>query len=279
MASRKTLYLFGGESSPNGAPAIRYSSAEVSVPLHGTNPYTSHSPSAEDNPGSSGCLSDRDSARPRNLEYRSRWEPRRALSINSRTYIDKNERDSIREASNIVERLKEESSVLNAKPKQNYFRPMGMRNNFLSGQMTSNQKNPHPPPFPHRDSGDLVAMGTYWTPLGGQASRTSLNGRPSSRGSNGGGGTASQQFPVTQNHCGPQVAPVVAQRKLGNKTVMNPVIGPRYRGKEPEPRYSDPMVNAPPGFNQRLAEVAALESDTLRWEKARKAKKKSKSDS
>ena len=43
-----------------------------------------------------------------------------------------------------------------------------------------------------------------------------------------------------------------------------------------EPKYSDPLVGAPPTFQQRLAELAAIEAETIRWEKARKMKKKPK---
>lgn len=46
-----------------------------------------------------------------------------------------------------------------------------------------------------------------------------------------------------------------------------------------EPRYSDPLAGAPSLFQQRLMELAALEAETVRWEKAKKVKKKSKQDS
>ncbi|KAK7501067.1 hypothetical protein BaRGS_00007552 [Batillaria attramentaria] len=45
-----------------------------------------------------------------------------------------------------------------------------------------------------------------------------------------------------------------------------------------EPKYSDPLVGAPPTFQQRLMELAALEAETVRWERTKKVKKKPKQD-
>ena len=41
-----------------------------------------------------------------------------------------------------------------------------------------------------------------------------------------------------------------------------------------EPRYPDPAAGAPPSFQQRIAEMGALESETIRWERTRKFQKK-----
>jgi len=41
-----------------------------------------------------------------------------------------------------------------------------------------------------------------------------------------------------------------------------------------EPKYADPSSGGPPSLQQRIAEIAALEQDTIRWEKSRKVKKK-----
>ena len=35
-------------------------------------------------------------------------------------------------------------------------------------------------------------------------------------------------------------------------------------------------MGAPPSFNTRVAEIASLESETLRWERSKKSKKKNK---
>ena len=43
-----------------------------------------------------------------------------------------------------------------------------------------------------------------------------------------------------------------------------------------EPRYIDPMSGSHPSFQARIAELANLESETIRWERARKVKKKPK---
>lgn len=50
--------------------------------------------------------------------------------------------------------------------------------------------------------------------------------------------------------------------------------------KQPvEPHYADPMVNCPLSFHQRVAELILLESDTIRWEKSKKTKKKARDNS
>ena len=41
-----------------------------------------------------------------------------------------------------------------------------------------------------------------------------------------------------------------------------------------EPKYSDPLSGASPSFQQRLMELAALEAETVRWERTKKVKKK-----
>ena len=45
-----------------------------------------------------------------------------------------------------------------------------------------------------------------------------------------------------------------------------------------EPKYSDPLSGATPTFQQRLMELAALEAETVRWERTKKVKKKPKQD-
>ncbi|KAL8584621.1 hypothetical protein ACOMHN_002350 [Nucella lapillus] len=44
--------------------------------------------------------------------------------------------------------------------------------------------------------------------------------------------------------------------------------------RELEPKYCDPVPGAPPSFQQRLMELAALEAETVRWERSKKVKKK-----
>jgi hypothetical protein len=41
-----------------------------------------------------------------------------------------------------------------------------------------------------------------------------------------------------------------------------------------EPKYSDPLSGAPGSFQTRLMELAALEAETVRWERTKKVKKK-----
>ena len=38
--------------------------------------------------------------------------------------------------------------------------------------------------------------------------------------------------------------------------------------------YADPTINAPQALQQRIAEIYALESSTVRWERTRKVKTK-----
>lgn len=118
------------------------------------------------------------------------------------------------------------------------------------------------------DPEDLVAMGTNWGGNTGH-SRNSRGGVGSGGGgsvmglSNGSGG----QISAASN--GPLMPPQA--RKVLNR--INQTNGFRQNSRE-EPRYSDPIVGASPSFQQRVAELASLEAETLRWEKARKVKKK-----
>ena len=45
-----------------------------------------------------------------------------------------------------------------------------------------------------------------------------------------------------------------------------------------EPKYADPIVGSSPSFQSRLAELASLEAETVRWERMRKLKKKPRED-
>lgn len=45
-----------------------------------------------------------------------------------------------------------------------------------------------------------------------------------------------------------------------------------------EPKYADPIMGASSSFQSRLAELASLEAETVRWERLRKLKKKSRDD-
>ncbi|XP_014787500.1 uncharacterized protein LOC106881565 isoform X2 [Octopus bimaculoides] len=55
-------------------------------------------------------------------------------------------------------------------------------------------------------------------------------------------------------------------------------LGSRTVNKEAELLYQDPVSGAPTSFLQRLNEIAALEAETVRLERARKLKKKNKHD-
>lgn len=261
MASRRTLSLYSGEST-HATPSIRYSSAEN--PTYSGQRLHESVPVTDSLPTSFGCLTDREGHKLKNLDSKPKWDPRKMVSVQKQRVLDEIDREVDRKD---LVRLKEDSYMTHPKPRANYFRPLGMRNSFVSNQL---QQRSSPSPFTHRENSEFVAMGTYWLPASGQASRLSLNGRPSSRCSN-------QSLPPSTST--QQNGTVNGQKKCngGSKSFLN--SGPRFRGaKDPEPRYADPVANAPPGFNQRVAEIAALEAETLRWEKARKVKRKSKSE-
>ncbi|XP_067937349.1 uncharacterized protein [Watersipora subatra] len=47
---------------------------------------------------------------------------------------------------------------------------------------------------------------------------------------------------------------------------------------DPEPKYADPISGSATSFQARLAELASLEAETVRWERLRKLKKKPRDD-
>ncbi|XP_003727680.1 uncharacterized protein LOC577341 isoform X2 [Strongylocentrotus purpuratus] len=55
--------------------------------------------------------------------------------------------------------------------------------------------------------------------------------------------------------------------------------GQSEKYKQNQYPFHDPASGATPDFNQRLAELTSLESDTIRYERTKKAKKKTKQDS
>ncbi|ELU00697.1 hypothetical protein CAPTEDRAFT_224194 [Capitella teleta] len=241
MASRRTLSLFGSEP-----PAIRYSSAENSD----SPTYVLQEPIAAipDLPMPLGSCGDREKLK--SLEPKAqKWDLKRVLSLNNRGLLEHIETEvETRELNN---RLREDVFGM---PRGNCFRPLGTRNNNVGHNLPPKTQNP----FLRRDSGEFVATGTYWSPIGAPSGRISVNSRPTSR---------TSQISSTQLN---------VQKKLTTKSHVNSI--PRHRGqKEEEPKYADPLINAPPSLNQRVSEMASLEADSLRWEKARKFKRKSKS--
>ncbi|XP_076097069.1 uncharacterized protein LOC143067591 isoform X2 [Mytilus galloprovincialis] len=139
----------------------------------------------------------------------------------------------------------------------NQYRPNGLRNGLLKGDPLYGSRG-------GRESDDLIAMGTIWSPNTGPQKNS---------GSNSANGI--------QNVTGKSVSMVasnssttVARKNVKPIMVQNSSSHGRSNFKEVEPRYTDPVIGAQPSFQQRLMELSALESETIRYEKSKKVKKK-----
>ncbi|XP_052058998.1 uncharacterized protein LOC127699443 isoform X3 [Mytilus californianus] len=139
----------------------------------------------------------------------------------------------------------------------NQYRPNGLRNGLLKGDPLYGSRG-------GRESDDLIAMGTIWSPN---------TGAQKNSGSNSANGI--------QNVTGKSVSMVasnssttVARKNVKPIMVQNSSSHGRSNFKEVEPRYTDPVIGAQPSFQQRLMELSALESETIRYEKSKKVKKK-----
>ena len=69
---------------------------------------------------------------------------------------------------------------------------------------------------------------------------------------------------------------------IGPKQIQATKPTPRWQTakstlSEQGSKYPDPMVGCIPGFQARMSEIAQHELDTVKWEKAKKNKKKSSS--
>ncbi|KAI0223095.1 hypothetical protein LSAT2_025671 [Lamellibrachia satsuma] len=239
-------------SAATALPPTSYSApGDLSVdPFHDTHKVNS----GEELRVANGNLPDKDKRR--HLEFDIRRPSSRKDSIrgfNSRGYFD---RDSLEQPLQSAR-----DGQLPPATKYGQFRPMGVRNNFLSGQQIPQQRAPQPPPPTtcRSEQDDLVAMGTNWN---------SLNSHRGGRSFTNGGSTI-------QMLQGGSPA-----RKVGSRSSITGLNGNcrNHCNKDFEPRYPDPFIGAPHGFQQRIAELASLEAETIRKEKSNKAKKKAKAD-
>ncbi|XP_077991231.1 uncharacterized protein LOC144445518 [Glandiceps talaboti] len=138
--------------------------------------------------------------------------------------------------------------------RRNYFRPTG-RNNYFSrdtslGNSRMNGSNPD----------NLVAMGTLAispSPRGGGVSYS-------------GGSSGSQKDCFNSRLRSP---PPRTKAKSVASSSMSP-MAPERTSKLA--KYQDPVGGAPPCFTQRLAELSALECETIRYERTRKLKRQTK---
>ncbi|KAL8625708.1 hypothetical protein ACOMHN_043983 [Nucella lapillus] len=162
--------------------------------------------------------------------------------------------------------------------KQSPLRANGIKNNLLrADQYLSSQRTNG------RDD-DLVAMGTIWNPsqlqTRGSSTGTTSSGKSTSAptASNGGGGTLPGRRPVSLS-TSTSTRQLLHHQSGGGGFGNAGGFGSSVRVvKEVEPKYSDPLTGASPTFQQRLMELAALESETVRWERTKKIKKKPKAD-
>ena len=180
----------------------------------------------------------------------SKGGSRKSLSIEKVSFTSKESEDNLR-------------PILPSTGKNgNQYRPNGLRNNLLKGDpLYGSRGNNY---SSGRESDDLIAMGTIWSP------NTQIQKNSGSNSANG-----------IQNVTGKSVSMVstsnsttTARKNVKPIMVSNAPSHSRSSFKEVDPRYTDPVVGAPPSFQQRLMELSALESETIRYEKSKKVKKK-----
>lgn len=181
----------------------------------------------------------------------SKGASRKSLSIEKVSFNNKESEDNLRPL------------LPNAGKNSNQYRPNGLRTNLLKGEpLYGSRGNNY---TSGRESDDLIAMGTIWSP----------NSQKNS---------GSNSANAIQNVTGKSVSMVstssssttVPQRKSVKPIMVQnaPAHSRSSFSKEVEPRYTDPIIGAPPSFQQRLMELSALESETIRYEKSKKVKKK-----
>ncbi|XP_046376910.1 uncharacterized protein LOC124149403 isoform X1 [Haliotis rufescens] len=146
---------------------------------------------------------------------------------------------------------------------QNHGRTNGVRGTLLRSDQLLNHKNN----VQGRESDDLVAMGTIWSPNLQQRNSTTTST------------TTSKSFSLTSTSNTSNVnlrkGPSAPTTRVG---FPNNFSTSRSTAKDSEPKYTDPVSGASPSFQQRLMELSALEAETVRWERTKKIKKKAKQD-
>ncbi|XP_070194186.1 serine-rich adhesin for platelets-like [Littorina saxatilis] len=162
--------------------------------------------------------------------------------------------------------------------KQSPLRSNGVKNNLLrADQFISSRSNG----TTGRED-DLVAMGTLWSPsqLQTRGSCTTISSSKSTSAPNSGSytvyGTLPARRPINLSTTSTSTRQLL-HHTTASSTQITPNMGNGIR-KEVEPKYGDPLSGAPPSFQSRLMELAALEAETARWERTKKVKKKPKAD-
>ncbi|XP_062568570.1 uncharacterized protein LOC134230747 [Saccostrea cucullata] len=160
-------------------------------------------------------------------------------------------------------------------------RPNAVRSNIRGDPMYSMRTNSL---ASGRDTEDLIAMGTIWSP-NAQTPAKQLNSSASSASTVTNSAVTNvtgrnMQMYTTQ---GSNSSTGMPQTCRGRYTIsgMRPILVQTSRNsnmKDVDPRYADPVVGAPASFQQRLMELSALEGETIRYERSKKVKKKVKQD-
>lgn len=201
--------------------------------------------------------------------------------------------------------LRQSSSTLPPTKQGNYYRPNGLRNSILKGEPLFNNSKSN---GSGRDTDDLIAMGTIWSPnvqqnqqqqqqqqqipyKNSSSHTSSANSMTNTILNNG----SSSKFLTANSAGGSTSSTAIGQPQLRKNNVINssgvksimvnnaPFSGVKNNlrdrdSKEIDPKYIDPIVGSQASFQQRIMELSALESETIRYEKTKRLKKKVKQD-
>uniref|UniRef100_A0A0B7AMS4 Uncharacterized protein n=1 Tax=Arion vulgaris TaxID=1028688 RepID=A0A0B7AMS4_9EUPU len=198
----------------------------------------------------------------------------------------------------------DDGRVLNTsfQAKPSWHRKNGIQSSLIRGEQLLIQRTTGS--TSSQGSGDLIAMGTLWNPGNNVSCNTTSKDSISG-----------QTIGISDNHSfinkslalGPQNTngsssnsnnnTINSHRKPANlrmnhnssvSGISNTMFGLQLgiNGNNSireskciaDPKYQDPLYGATASFQQRLMELASLEADTIRWERNKKVKKKSKPD-
>ncbi|XP_071119266.1 uncharacterized protein [Haliotis cracherodii] len=250
---RQTLPIIGLCSS-SSTPTVPFSTADLLYNPEASRP----APTADDFSTTDLVYFDRDKDKHKlrdidaNRRPSSRNNSRRSISLEKVNF--EGEKDELRPIKNTFPTAKG----------QNHGRTNGVRGTLLRSDQLLNHKNN----VQGRESDDLVAMGTIWSPNLQQRNSTTTSTT-----------TSSKSFSLTSTSNTSNVnlrkGPSAPTSRVG---FPNNFSTSRSTAKDSEPKYTDPVSGASPSFQQRLMELSALEAETVRWERAKKIKKKTKQD-
>ncbi|XP_046583046.1 uncharacterized protein LOC124290383 isoform X3 [Haliotis rubra] len=251
-------YSSGNNACSSSTPTVPFSTADLLY-----NPEVSRpAPTADDFSTTDLVYFDRekDKLKLRDIDANrrptSRNNSRRSISLEKVNF--EGEKDELRPIKNTFPTAKG----------QNPGRTNGVRGTLLrSDQLLNHKNNVQGTSRLGREPDDLVAMGTIWSPnLQQRNSTTSTT-------------TSSKSFSLTStsntSNVNPRKGPSATTTRVG---FPNNFSTSRSTAKDSEPKYTDPVSGASPSFQQRLMELSALEAETVRWERTKKIKKKSKQD-